>query len=194
MIVKHAPNPRDIIWENITITQHQINMRDFIANLTLGVGAVFWSIVVGFITAISNMDSIAQTYPWLQKYQNTVLYALLNNYLALVLLVVLLALLPVIFDVISRTYEGLKLESEIQNTIMTRYFYYQLANVFVSLGLGSFTRSFHSIIEEPREILSILGVSLPSFSIYFTGLIITKTFTSMPIEVSKRTLESVYLF
>jgi hypothetical protein len=184
MVVKSAPNPRDIIWDNITIPQHQIKMRDFISNLTLSVGAIFWSLVVGFITAISNMDSLAQQYTWLQKYQNTFLYALLNNYLAMGLLLALLALLPYIFDMIARTYEGLKLESEIQNSIMTRYFYYQLANVFVSIGLGAFAKSIHQIVEKPEAILSILGVSLPSFSIYFTGLIITKTFTSMPIEVS----------
>jgi hypothetical protein len=82
---------------------------------------------------------------WLEKYQGTEAYKFLNTYLALGLLLILLALLPLIFDLIARYYEGIKLESEIQNSIMTRYFYYQLANVFVSVGLGSIANSLNQV-------------------------------------------------
>jgi hypothetical protein len=44
--------------------------------------------------------------------------------------------LPFIFDILARDYEGMKLESEIQNSIMTRYFYYQLVNIYVTVGMG----------------------------------------------------------
>lgn len=99
------------------------------------------------------------------------------------LLLLLLSILPVIFDFIARSYEGRKLESEIQNSIMTRYFYYQLANVFVSVGLGSVANSIQEIIQNPSAILSILGTSLPSLSLYFTNLLIIKSFTGVPIEL-----------
>lgn len=81
--------------------------------------------------------------------------------------------------------EGLKLESEIQNSIMTRYFYYQLANVYVSVGLGSIATSIHQIIDSPQSILSILGASLPSVSLYFVNLLIVKTFTALPLELMR---------
>ena len=183
MRVKSAPNPKDCIWENISIPPRQIDMRRTIADITLMVGAVFWSLVVGFITAIANLDSLTKELPFLNLYSNTVIYQVANNYLAVGLLLVLLSLLPIIFDVIARSYEGLKLESEIQNSIMTRYFYYQLANVFVSVGLGSIANSIHQIIESPSSILSILGTSLPSLSCYFTNLLIVKTFTAVPLEL-----------
>ena len=77
----------------------------------------------------------------------------------------------------------MKLESEIQNSIMTRYFYYQVANVYVALGLGSIANSIHAIINSPQNILSILGASLPSVSTYFVSLIIVKTFTALPLEL-----------
>ena len=183
MAVKSAPNPKDCIWENISIPPKQIAMRRTIADFTLIVGAVFWSLVVGFITAIANLESLSKELPFLQAYRNTIVYDVLNNYLAVALLLILLSLLPVVFDLISRSYEGLKLESEIQNSIMTRYFYYQLANVFVSVGLGSIASSLHQIIESPSSILTILGTSLPSLSMYFTNLLIVKTFTAVPLEM-----------
>jgi uncharacterized protein YjeT (DUF2065 family) len=183
MDVKTAPNPNDIIWDNLSIPQRQIQLRTTITDCTLVVGAIFWSFIVGFITTITNLESLSQRYTWLQTYQQTFLFQFLNNYLALGLLLILLGILPLIFDIIARNYEGRKSESEIQNTIMNRLFYYQLANVFVGLGIGSISSSINQIIESPSNILRIIGGSLPRFSLYFATLIATKTFTAIPIEV-----------
>ena len=115
-----APNPKDIIWQNIPISMSQIELRKWIADSAFQIGAIFWSIVVAFIATISNLDSISQVIPSIQDYSNTDFYIFLNNYLALGLLVIILTILPYIFDFSSRFYEGIKLESEIQNSIMTR--------------------------------------------------------------------------
>ena len=123
-----------VVWENVSIPQSQINIRRSIADGTLIVGALFWSIVVTAISAVSNMQSISRVIPSLQHYSDTQLYQFANSYLAIALLLILLAILPFVFDFIARYYEGLKTESEIQNSIMTRYFYYQLANIYVSVG------------------------------------------------------------
>lgn len=183
--IKAAPNPKDIIWDNLPIPQRQISSRKSIANWILSVGAIFWSAIVGFIATIANLDYIAKEngWGWLNVYHNTPIYNFLNNYLALALLLCLLALLPLIFDTIARYYEGLKLESEIQNSISNRYFYYQLANVFVSVGLGSLATSIHHILDRPSSIFAILGTSVPSFSLYFANLLIIKIFTGLPIEM-----------
>jgi len=187
LYVRSAPNPKDIIWDNVSIPQRQVRTRRMIADVTLIVGAIFWSFVVGFLATISNLEFISKEHglQWLQDYNNTPIYAFLNNYLTLGLLLVLLAVLPLIFDVIARNYEGLKLESEIQNSIMKRYFYYQIANVYVSLGLGSLASSLHQVLNQPSSIFNILGSSLPLFSTYFANLLIVKTFTAVPIEMMR---------
>ena len=183
MAVSLAPNPRDIIWKNISLPKQQILLRRSIADYTLIVGALFWSLVVGFITTISNMEYLAKRYEWIAAYQKTKLYEFLNDYLALAMLLALLSMLPIIFDIMARQYEGRKLESDIQNSIMQRLFYYQLANVFVALGIGSISGSINQIVSNPASVLLILGGSLPKFSIYFASLIVTKTFTALPLEV-----------
>jgi hypothetical protein len=178
-----APNPRDIIWENVSIPHRQIIIRNKIAAVTLSIGAIFWSIVVTFISAVFNLQSLSIEVPVIEKYSNTKAYDFLNNTLSIGLLLVLLNSLPVIFDFISRKYEGIKLESEIQNSIMNRLFYYQLANVFVAVGLGSIATSLNEIFINPSSIMSLLGSNVPSFSIYFMNLVIMKTFTSIPLEI-----------
>eukprot|EP00595_Chromulina_sp_UTEXLB2642_P001588 CAMPEP_0196764674 /NCGR_PEP_ID=MMETSP1095-20130614/6601_1 /TAXON_ID=96789 ORGANISM="Chromulina nebulosa, Strain UTEXLB2642" /NCGR_SAMPLE_ID=MMETSP1095 /ASSEMBLY_ACC=CAM_ASM_000446 /LENGTH=252 /DNA_ID=CAMNT_0042120803 /DNA_START=795 /DNA_END=1550 /DNA_ORIENTATION=- len=42
MIVKSAPNHKDIIWENIALPLQQTSLRHTIADATLIVGALFW--------------------------------------------------------------------------------------------------------------------------------------------------------
>jgi ferritin len=151
MKVKSAPNAKDILWDNVPIPYRQVSSRTSIADAVLLFGALFWSVVVGFITALANLEAISNEkgWTWLQAYENSPIFQILNTYLALGLLLILLALLPAVFDLISRSYEGIKLESEIQNSIMTRYFYYQLANVFVSVGLGSIAQSLNEVTELP---------------------------------------------
>jgi hypothetical protein len=196
--ISNAGNVYDIIWENVSIPIKQIRMRNTIANSILAIGAIFWSLVVTFISAISSLESISQEIPALKQYSNTQAYIFFNSYLAVGILLILLSLLPFLFDFISRSYEGTKLESEVQNSILHRYFYYQLANIFVAVGLGSIATSLHQIISNPSAILSILGNSVASFSIYFANLIITRTFTGIPIEMLRLfnllDIALVYLF
>jgi len=104
MIVTLAPNARDIIWDNVSIPATQNQLRHTIADYTIIVGAIFWSIVVGAIAAVSNLDSLAEEYSWINAYKDTLMYQLLNQYLAVALLLILLSILPLIFDIIARSY------------------------------------------------------------------------------------------
>lgn len=198
-----APNPKDIIWynipwlsisdvirSNVSIPQRQIFTRKVIADTALIIGAIFWSIVVTFVSSISNLELLSQNIPWIQR---TELYHFLNNYMAIGLLLAVLSSLPILFDFISRSYEGIKLESEIQNSILARYFYYQLANVFVAVGLGSIATRLNDLLNNPSILLSLLGSSVPSFSIYFMNLVVIKTFTAVPLELLRPYQLSIFL-
>ena len=143
MEVNHAPNPNDIIWDNVSIprsvsqlilvalssavtqliltfnlntivvllyrscNRSQIRMRNFITNTGIIVGSLFWS---SLVTSINDLAATAD----LPQYQ--------QQYLSVLIVLVCLLVLPFIFDFLARYYEGIKLESEIQSTIMTRYY------------------------------------------------------------------------
>ena len=135
-----------------------------------------------FITAISNLEELSQTYTWLQAYKDTRFFYLLNAYLASLLLLIVLALLPLILGLVARYYEGLKVESKIQKSIMKRYFVYQVVNVVVSVGLGSFVTLLNSL-EQPEQLIQEWGQKMASFSVYFANFIVVKTFTGLPLEM-----------
>lgn len=178
-----APNPHDIIWKNVHITQDQYQLRHNVAECLILLGVIFWAAICTALTTFSNLDGLAKSWPWLYSQKDTTAYLLLNDYIAFFIILILMAILPLIFDILARYYEGLKCESEIQKSIMNRYFYFQLANVYVSITAGTVTYSMNEIIDNPRNIINILGGQLPGVSLYFAGLIIVRTFIQMPLEL-----------
>lgn len=108
-----------------------------------------------------------------------------QNYISAVIMLVFLLILPFIFDILSRNYEGLKTETEIQNSIMTRYFYYQLVNVYVTVGFAGWDiwTQILTILRQPHVLVQIMGESVPKVSLFFANLIILKTFIAVPIEM-----------
>jgi hypothetical protein len=170
MEINHAPNPKDIIWENVAIPKSQIMLRKSITKLGVLVGCIFWS------SLVNSVNTFALIFPLPPSQQQT---------MAAVVMLVLLLLLPFVFDYVARYYEGLKLESEIQNSIMTRYFYYQLINVYVTVGFsgGNLWGQLLQILEKPQTLVDIIGGRLPNVSLFFTNLIVVKIFVAIPLEM-----------
>eukprot|EP01041_Mallomonas_annulata_P012771 gene12771-26929_t len=181
MKISTAPDPKDILWDNVSTPFTQISTRHIVANIACIFGALFWSSVVALIYKIANAFSKDDT---------------LSQYVAVLILVSFLCSLPVVFDIIARYYEGMKLESEVQNSIMARYFYYQLANVYVTIAFGSLdasqqlTQQVFNSVTDPTMLVNLLGTSLPGVSLFFVNLIIAKTFLAIPLEM----LRVYYLF
>ena len=167
--ISPAPNPKDVLWENVTVPRSQIVSRNFITNVALTLLSFLWSSIV---TSINKL-SIAAHLPDNQQ-QN----------LAVIVLLVFLLILPLIFDFLARYYECMKRESEIQNSIMTRYFYYQLINVYVNVGFGgnNILGEIFAILRDPRVLIDLLAVGIPAVSLFFCNLIIVKIFAAVPIE------------
>jgi len=170
MEINGAPNPHDIIWDNVSIPRSQIKMRNFITNAGVIVGSLFWS---SLVTSINDLVSniAAATLPLYQQ-----------QYLSVCIILGFLLLLPFIFDFLARYYEGIKLESEIQTTIMTRYFWYQLINVYVTVGFGGvqIITQLLLILKNPQLLVNFVGQTIPAVSLYFVDVVIIKIFAAVP--------------
>ncbi len=170
MEILHAPNPNDVIWDNISIPKSQITMRNTITNIGLAIGAFFWSSLVNSVNHFAKNSSLPENQ---------------QNFLSVIILLIFLLILPFGFDFLARYYECMKLESEIQNSIMTRYFYYQLVNIYVIVGLGGINigDQLLLILRNPQTLVRLLGGTIPAVSLYFCNLVIVKIFTAVPIEM-----------
>lgn len=170
MQISPAPNPHDVIWDNVSIPKSQIEMRNFTVNILLTLGSLFWS---SLFYSVNDLGVYLKLSPFAQ------------GYLSVVIMLFFLIILPQLFDYIARYYEGMKLESEIQNTIMQRYFYFQLVNIYVTVGFGTknISSQLIAILNQPHILIDILGKSVPSVSLYFCSLVIVKIFAAVPMEM-----------
>jgi hypothetical protein len=175
MTVSAAPCLTDIIWSNVSVSSIKIATNKTIAKIAVILGALFWSFLVSGIHHLSNLNNFKDS--TLQQYE-----ALFNYYLAVCILLSFLTAIPLLFDFIARSYECVKTESEIQNSIMTRYYYYQLANIYITVTAGTIFNSISKVIQNPENILSILGESLPGVSVYFASIVIVMSFACVMFE------------
>lgn len=181
--VQMAPEPRDIVWDNAYISSMMITGREATANVLLVLGVLLWSVPVAFIQAVATVESIA-TIPgmeWVAKFSGGQSTNFINGYLPVVAMLGLINLLPVIFEWIATVYEDRKTHSDVQNSILGRFFYYQLANIYIIVTAGSVWDSLADIINHPSAALWILGKSLPMVVGYFISLLVTKILAGLPI-------------
>ncbi len=190
-----APEARDLVFQNCHYSSRLTNRRQTNANNVLVIGALIWSIPVAFIQGVSSAENVAQLpgMEWILEYDNGSLKGFINAYLPVVGLLGLILILPLVFEWVGTSYEKRKTRSDIQRSIVGRYFYYQLANIYISVTAGSLLKSAADILARPSAGLEILGNSLPTVVGYFIALIITKILGGLPLVILRLGALSRYL-
>lgn len=178
-----APEKRDIVWQNIQIDRDIGAGKEFIANVLLGLGVLLWSIPLTLIQAWAKVENVAKIpgFDWVANIHGGAWKSLINGYLPVIALLGLILLLPLIFQLIATGYERRKTLSGVEDSIAGRYFYYQLANIYITVTAGALWTSLAEIIDHPQQLLLILGQTLPRLAGYFISLLITKTLAGLPM-------------
>lgn len=183
--VQMAPDSRDVEWNNAHIDKAWSNGRQWTADLFLAIGAVLWSVPVAAVQALANLDSLS-TIPglsWVTHATTSEFAAFLNGYLPVVALMGLIAALPPLFEWIASKVERRKSKSDTQHSVLKRFFYYQLANVYVTVTAGSILDSLAEILDHPSNAFTILGKSLPTVVGYFVMFLFTKILAGLPFTL-----------
>lgn len=183
--VQMAPEPADIEWNNASVNQSWSKGREWTANVLLGFGALLWSVPVTGVQALANLDSLAQIpgMNWVSRFANGDFASFLNGYLPVLALLALIAVLPTMFRWVASTYELRKSFSDVQHANLIRYFYYQLANIYITVTAGSILDALAEILDHPSRAFEILGQSVPTVVGYFVLLIMTKLLAGLPLTL-----------
>mmetsp|Transcript_20129 Transcript_20129/g.28323 ORF Transcript_20129/g.28323 Transcript_20129/m.28323 type:complete len:93 (+) Transcript_20129:718-996(+) len=89
---------------------------------------------------------------WILTFENGNLRLLLNAYLPVVALLSLILLLPIFFEWVAVSYERRKTQSDIERSVLDRYFVYQIATIYISVTAGSLWKSAADIINHPSAV------------------------------------------
>jgi len=178
-----APDPHDILWDSAHINESNAKGREWTANILLIFGAILWSIPIASIQAFATADRLATVpgFQWMNSLQGGEFKNFVNGYLPVVALLILICLLPKIFDRIAVVFERRKTLSSVRRSILERLFLYQLANIFITITAGSIWTALGAIIDHPGSVLQILATTVPTLVGFFVTLLMTKTIAVLPM-------------
>ena len=109
----------------------------------MGFGAILWGTVIASIQAWATIDHISSVpgLSWLSAFNDSPKFAsFINGYLPVVTLLVIITILPLIFEFVALHFEKRKTKSDVQDSMLGRYFYYQVRDTCE--GSFSFFESF----------------------------------------------------
>ncbi len=91
-----APQPEDLIWENLPLTKKMLMTRDLVVR-ALTVGLIFgWTVPVAFIASLTTLDKLQHLIPALEPLvnSNAGVRLFLQGFLPTIALTLFMALLP----------------------------------------------------------------------------------------------------
>jgi|MDSY01.1.fsa_nt_gb hypothetical protein len=68
---------------------------------------------------------------------------------------------------------------------MSRYFLFQLVQIFGTLLGNTLFDVITLILEQPSCVFELLGTAIPNTAVYFTQIILIKTLLGLPLELSR---------
>ncbi|KAG7344178.1 protein of unknown function DUF221-domain containing protein [Nitzschia inconspicua] len=184
MQVAPAPEPRDVLWENIYVSKGATRTRSILGEFLVILIISFYVIPVALVSLLVSESALVSTSPRLaQLDQATALFSSAIAMVQPICIVALQQLLPPLFMAIGKL-EGLVSFSEVQMRAFSRYFLFQVLNVFlVTTIAGSIFDTIAIIVETPEAAFEMLGNSLPHMSSFFISYVTIKTFLGLGMEL-----------
>jgi hypothetical protein len=186
MEVSTAPEPRDILWENIYFSKGARRTREFVAEFLCLFIIAFYVVPVALVSLLVSESALISISPRLNQLDKA--SAIFSAAIATVqpmCLVGIQMLLPPLFIRISQS-EGILSFSEAQMKAFSRYFMFQVLNIFLVTSIaGSIFDTLAIIIETPESAFEMLGNSLPRMSSFFVSFVTIKTFVGLGVEISR---------
>ena len=184
MQVSTAPEPRDIIWENIHFSKGATRARSILGEFFVILIIVFYTVPVILVSLLVSESALISSSERLKQLDKA--SALFSSAIAMVqplCIVTLQQLLPPLFMLISQ-FEGVVAFSEVQMLTFSRYFLFQVLNVFlVTTIAGSIFDTVASVVEHPETAFEMLGNSLPRMSSFFITFVTIKAFFGLGVEL-----------
>ncbi|CAG8630693.1 13167_t:CDS:2, partial [Ambispora leptoticha] len=171
---KMAPEPRDILWENLSMPFREKMVRSLIVNASVWALTIFWLFPIFAFLTLTSIDSLSQRIHFLGPFLEArpIVRTILQNVLPTVLVSFFMAMLPWILMEISKQ-ECFPSYSELEEAVLVRYYQFSFFNVFIVFLLGiTFLESIFDVINQPTSIIETLAKSLPQGATFFINYII----------------------
>lgn len=99
MRTQAAPEPRDVLWNNVAVRGRERLMRKAFVSVILFLIIFLWGIPIGFLSTFTNVESLERYMPWLVDLasKNMILQQIVYGFVPTLAVIVFMAVLPMVF-------------------------------------------------------------------------------------------------
>ena len=144
-------------------------MSPFLIISSASLQIILWAFPAAFIGSLSNVPKLCATYNWLSWLCGLppVVTGIIGGILPPVLLAILMVLPPIILRILAR-FEGIPKHTDIELSLMTRYFIFQVIHSFLIVTLASgIVAALPELVNDLSSVPTLLARNLPSASNFF---------------------------
>ncbi|KAH0911200.1 hypothetical protein HID58_034521 [Brassica napus] len=184
--VTEAPEPRQILWENLNIKFFTRLIRQYLIYFIVAITILFYMIPIAFVSAITTLANLQKAIPFIKPVVKiTFIRTVLESYLPQIALIIFLAMLPKFLMFLSKS-EGIPSRSHAVRAASGKYFYFSVLNVFIGVTLaGSLFDNLKALQQKPNSIVTVLATSLPKNATFFLTYVALKFFIGYGLELSR---------
>lgn len=182
-----APEPRDIVWANMTPSGRNLKVRDFLVLAALAFLFFTWIFPITALASLLSYNEIKKVMPWLARLidSNDRIRALVQNTLPSMAMIILNACLP--FALEGLTYlQGYRARSWIEYSLLRKYFLFLLVNVvFIFLLASTYLQLIRDFVDYPAKIPVKLAKALQAGRArnFFLSYVILQGMGVMPLQL-----------
>ncbi|KAI4757530.1 DUF221-domain-containing protein [Aureobasidium sp. EXF-3400] len=167
-------SPDEIVWPNLAIGKPERWARTIIANTIVILLIVFWSVPVGLVGSLADIDNLAQSFPplaFVNKLPASTKGAI-GGLLPTLLISAILALVPIICRFTARKAGSITL-AQIELRTQGWYFAFQVVQVFLVTTFSSGASTVaKQIWNNPGQAPKLLADNLPTASTFYLSFFI----------------------
>ncbi|TFY73230.1 hypothetical protein EWM64_g10782, partial [Hericium alpestre] len=182
-----APEPRDIVWQNMTHSVNQLRARECLVLIAITFLFFFWIFPTSALAGLLSYKEIKRTIPWLGELidRNDKIRAFVQNSLPSVAIISLNALLPFLLEALTYA-EGCRSRSWIEYSLLKKYFLFLLINVvFIFLFASTYWQLVRDLANSPAKIPEKLAQALQRGRArhFFLSYVILQGLGIMPLQL-----------
>mmetsp|Transcript_5213 Transcript_5213/g.10868 ORF Transcript_5213/g.10868 Transcript_5213/m.10868 type:complete len:573 (+) Transcript_5213:763-2481(+) len=185
MRVFHAPDPRSVLWENISFPLSMQDTAKFGMKVVWIVGILFWAIPVSVVNSLANLNSILQALNIKTVDSSKPWYGFLSGLLPVIALALLLDALYALIVLTAKRVLKLKSLSDVDAYATYWYQLYQFANLWLIVIGGSIFNQFQSFLNDPQSIVTTIANAMIGSSVFFVNMTLTQSIGKCALDISQ---------
>ncbi|CAN0250372.1 unnamed protein product, partial [Ectocarpus sp. 4 AP-2014] len=195
MAASSAPEPRDVYWPNAIVTRRQHTARRVCVEILLAVLMLLFPVLVTLLSFVFSAENLMQRSEVVKNLcRRSSLFESVVELTQPMAVITVMATLPLLLRWVGYfEASGNLAQSWIQMQTLSRYFTFQVLNVFLVTTVAGFaveilTQQLHAqivrrLVDDPSVFFTLLGETLPKVCGFFCDYVIIRAFTGMSMEL-----------